>query len=196
MNIPNKLTISRLFLTIIFMLFLFSKGALAKSLALVSFLVASLTDFLDGFIAKRNNQITDFGILMDPIADKILVLSAFLAFVEMQLIPAWMAVIIIFRELAVTGVRILALAKGRVLQSDDGGKHKTVCQISAIFLILLSLIFKEAGQKTFEFWTSQTERIYKDGVFGIMLVTVILTLTSGIMYIVKNREVYSNAKAD
>lgn len=196
MNLPNKLTISRIILTFIFMLFLFSKGVPAKALALFVFLLASFTDFLDGFLAKRRNEITDFGKLMDPIADKILVLAAFLAFVEMELIPAWMVVIIIFREVAITGLRALALTKNRVIPADDGGKHKTVSQVFAIFAILLFLIFREAGIKVFQFWNGSVEAMYKNAIFILMLVTVILTLISGASYLVKNKEIYINAKAD
>ena len=196
MNLPNKLTISRIILTFVFMLLLFSKGVLPKVLALFIFLLASFTDFLDGFLAKKRNEITDFGKLMDPIADKILVLAAFLAFVEMKLIPAWMVVIIIFREVAITGLRVLALTKDRVIPADDGGKHKTVSQIFAVFAILLFLIFREAGMKVFQFWNGGIEAIYKNAIFILMLVTIILTLISGAAYLVKNREIYINAKAD
>ena len=196
MNLPNKLTISIIILTFLFMLLLFSKGVLPKVLALFIFLLASFTDFLDGFLAKKRNEITDFGKLMDPIADKILVLAAFLAFVEMKLIPAWMVVIIIFREVAITGLRVLALTKDRVIPADDGGKHKTVSQIFAVFVILLFLIFREAGMKVFRFWNGEIEAIYKNAIFILMLVTIILTLISGAAYLVKNREIYINAKAD
>lgn len=194
MNLPNKLTISRIALTFVFMLFLFSHGLLAKVLALITFLIASFTDFLDGFIAKKTSQITDLGKLMDPIADKVLVLAAFLAFVEMELVPAWMVVIIIFREIAITGLRVLALTKNKIIQSDDGGKHKTVSQIFAIFVILLFLIFREAGIKIFKFWDSNTEIIYKEAIFILMFVTVVLTLISGMSYLVRNKEIYLNAK--
>src|SRR3989338_691519 len=196
MNLPNKLTISRIILTFVFMLLLFSKGVLPKTFALFIFLLASFTDFLDGFLAKKRNEITDFGKLMDPIADKILVLAAFLAFVEMKLIPAWMVVIIIFREVAITGLRVLALTKDRVIPADDGGKHKTVSQIFAVFVILLFLIFREAGMKVFRFWNGEIEAIYKNAIFILMLVTIILTLISGAAYLVKNREIYINAKTD
>lgn len=195
MNLPNKLTITRIILVFIFMFFLFSKGVLAKSLALATFVAASLTDFLDGYIAKKYNMITDFGRLMDPIADKILVLSAFLAFVEMELIPAWMVVIILFREIAVTGLRVSALTKGKVIAADDGGKHKMVSQVFAILAVLFFLIFREAGIKVFNFWNGSTERIYKDVIFVMMLITTLLTLISGISYLVKNRTIIINAKS-
>jgi len=178
------------------MIFLFSHGLPAKILALVTFLIASATDLLDGYLAKKLNMVTDFGKLMDPIADKILVLAAFLAFVEMELIPAWMVVIIIFREVTITGLRLAALGKGKVVAADDGGKHKMVSQVFSILAILLFLIFREAGIKVFDFWNSSTERIYKDTIFVLMLITTLMTLISGISYFIKNRGVYFNAKTD
>ena len=195
MNLPNKLTIFRIFLAAVFMFFLFSKGIVMKSLALATFLTASFTDFLDGYIAKKYNMVSDFGKLMDPIADKILVLSAFLAFVEMELIPAWMVVIIIFRDVAVTGLRMSALTRGKVISADEGGKHKVVSQVFAILAILLFLIFREAGIKVFNFWNASTESLYKDAIFILMLVTTFLTLISGMSYLIRNRGVYFNAKS-
>lgn len=197
MNLPNKLTVLRIILVAVFMFFLFSQGVTAKTLALVAFLAASLTDFLDGYIAKKNNMITDFGKLMDPIADKILILAAFLAFVEMELAPAWMVVIIIFREVTITGLRISALTKGKVIAADDGGKHKMVSQVFAVLAVLIFLIFREAEIKVFGLpWSDSTERVYKDAIFILMLVTTLLTLISGISYLIKNRGVYFNAKTN
>ncbi|MDP3789079.1 MAG: CDP-diacylglycerol--glycerol-3-phosphate 3-phosphatidyltransferase, partial [Candidatus Omnitrophota bacterium] len=176
-----------------FLFFLFSKGIISKAIALFIFLIASLTDLLDGFLAKRTNQITDFGKLMDPIADKILVLSALLAFVEMGIIAGWMVVAIVFREIVITGLRVLALSKGKVMPSDSGGKHKTVWQIFAIFFILLFIILKEGGSRHFGFWNSSAEVFYRDAIFLVMFVTVVFTLSSGVSYLIKNKEVYSNA---
>jgi CDP-diacylglycerol--glycerol-3-phosphate 3-phosphatidyltransferase len=194
MNLPNKLTVLRIALAFIFVPLLFINGLFAKISAFLIFIAASVTDLLDGYFAKKNNQVTDFGKLMDPVADKILVLSAFLAFVEMGLVPAWMVVVIIFREAAVTGLRILALTKGRVISADLAGKHKTVSQVLAIALILLLLIFREAGSGNLSFWSAGTETAYRDLVFAVMLITVTLTLISGVSYLIKNREVYSSAK--
>ena len=118
MNLPNKLTIIRIILSFVFMFLLFTQGLLAKVLALITFLIASITDFYDGYLARKYNLITDLGKLLDPIADKILVLSAFLAFVEMGIIPAWMVVIIILRELVITGVRIFAITDGKILAAS------------------------------------------------------------------------------
>jgi len=110
MNLPNKLTISRMVLTFIFMFFLFSSGLAAKSVALAVFILASLTDYYDGAIARKTGQITNLGKILDPIADKVLTLAAFLAFVQMGLVEAWMVVVIIMRELFITGVRLVAVA--------------------------------------------------------------------------------------
>ncbi|MDP2913707.1 MAG: CDP-diacylglycerol--glycerol-3-phosphate 3-phosphatidyltransferase [Candidatus Omnitrophota bacterium] len=194
MTLPDKLTVSRIFLTFIFMCFVFSHGVLAKALALFTFILASFTDFLDGFIAKKRNISTDFGKLMDPIADKILVLAAFLAFVEMKLIPAWMVVIIILREITITGLRVFALARGKVIPADEGGKQKMVSQVAAILAILLFLIFREAGIERFNFWNGTTEAVYKNAIWALMLITVALTLISGVSYLVKNKGVYSHQK--
>ncbi|MFA5085885.1 MAG: CDP-diacylglycerol--glycerol-3-phosphate 3-phosphatidyltransferase [Candidatus Omnitrophota bacterium] len=177
------------------MFFLFMRGVPAKVFALMTFLAASFTDILDGYIAKKYNIVTDFGRLMDPIADKILVLSAFLAFVEMELVPAWMVVVIIFRDVAVTGLRMLALAKGKVISADEGGKHKMVSQVFAILAILFFLIFREGGMDIFHFWSASTEYVYKDAIFILMLLTTLLTLISGMSYLIRNREVYFNAKS-
>lgn len=196
MNLANQITISRILLTFVFMFFLFSSGVAAKSIALFTFVLASFTDYLDGFIAKRNNMTSDFGRLMDPIADKILVLAAFLSFVEMRLVPAWIVLIIVFREVTVTGLRIAALGHHKVIPADDGGKHKMISQVVAILAILIFIIFREAGMKAFDFWNAGTERIYKDAIFFLMCVTAALTIISGVSYLLKNKEVWANVKKD
>ncbi len=187
MNLPNKLTLSRIALTFVFMLFLFSQGLAAKYLAFFVFTVASLTDFYDGRIARRKNSVTDFGRLMDPIADKILALAAFLAFVEMKIIPAWMVVLIIAREFIITSLRLLAVSKKTYLSATIGGKHKTLSQMVAIFTILIFLIVKETALKFFTFWNPSVEYWLRWGIFGVMLVTVALTLISGVSYLWRNR---------
>jgi len=194
MNIANKLTISRIVLTFIFMAFLFMKGLTFKILALATFSLAAWTDFLDGYLAKRRNEISDFGKFMDPIADKILVLSAFLAFVEMKLVPAWIVVIIVFREFLITGLRIIALARGEVIEAGMGGKHKTVSQIVSIYVILFFIIFRESSTRVFGFWNENLEFLLKEIIFYLMLFTAFLTLASGISYLVKNRRFFWNEK--
>jgi len=193
MTLSNKLTISRIVLTFIFMIFLFSKGFTSKCLALIVFSIAALTDYLDGFLAKKRNEISDFGRFMDPIADKILTLAAFLAFVEMKLIPAWTVVVIIFRELIITGLRLMALKRGEIIEAGRGGKHKTFSQMLSIILILFFILFKEAGVAVFHFWNTSFEYWYKQIIFFMILVTVFLTVISGISYILRNRIYIGNS---
>src|SRR5690349_10970468 len=119
MNLPNKLTLSRFVLTVAFLIVMFAeKIPLHETFALLFFSAAGISDFLDGQIARRRNLITNFGILMDPLADKIMVCSAFIAFVGLNWIPAWMVVIVVARELAITGLRLLAASKNVVLAAE------------------------------------------------------------------------------
>ena len=196
MNLPNRLTVLRIVLTFMFMVFLFSPGVGAKAMAFTAFSLACLTDFLDGYIARKYNLITDLGKLLDPIADKILVLSAFLAFVEIGIIQAWMVVIIILRELLITGVRILAVSKGKILAASLAGKHKTVSQMISIFVILAVIVINEAGISVFGFWTAGVKEWAHICIDMLMYITVALTLISGASYVVNNKGVFGNAKAD
>jgi len=188
MNLPNKLTILRIILAFVFMFFLFSRGVLAKSAALATFIAASFTDYYDGYIARKTGQITNFGKLMDPIADKILTLSAFLVFVQLGIIEAWMVVVIIMREFFVTGVRLVAIGRGIVLAAEQGGKHKTVSQFVAIVLTLIFLVAKEAAAGA---WNPALEIWFRRVIFYIMLVVVCLTLTSAISFLKKNEKLFN-----
>jgi CDP-diacylglycerol--glycerol-3-phosphate 3-phosphatidyltransferase len=170
------------------MFFLFVHGLWAKVLALAIFIFAALSDFLDGRIAQKKNMVTDFGKLMDPIADKILVLAAFAAFVQMQIIEAWMFVIIIFREILITSLRLFALNKGKVLSASKAGKHKTVAQMSVIFLILGFIVLKET-MLVFFTWNPASEKFFRQGIYFLMLVTVGMTLYSGLNYLWNNRKI-------
>ncbi|MCG2713168.1 MAG: CDP-diacylglycerol--glycerol-3-phosphate 3-phosphatidyltransferase [Candidatus Omnitrophica bacterium] len=194
MNLPNRLTIWRIVLTFVFMFLLFSSGVLGKVLALAAFTIACITDFYDGYIARKYNLITDLGKLLDPIADKILVMAAFLAFVEMRLVPAWMVVVIIFRELVITGIRIIGVSKGKVLAASLAGKHKTVSQMISIFFILGVIIIKEAGDAGISFWRAEYEPFLNISIYILMLITVVLTLISGISYFIKNKKIFWELK--
>jgi len=184
MNLANKLTISRIFLAGIFIWFLFIKGPGAKCMAFAIFLVACITDYYDGYFARKTGSITAFGKLMDPIADKILILGAFLAFVEMEIIPAWMVMVIIARELVITGIRILALSQKKVLSAEMGGKHKTVSQMVAVISVLIFLIIRDL-----EFGFRHIQ-VFEGSVYALMLITVGMTLTSGVSYMLRNKEVF------
>lgn len=188
MNLANKLTISRIILAGIFIFFLFVRGIGAKFVALAVFLTACITDYYDGFLARKMHAITDFGKLMDPIADKILILGGFLAFVEMKIIPAWMVIVIVARELVVTGIRILALSKKKILSAEVAGKHKTVSQIVSVLAILLFLIIRDSG------FAFRYIAYYREGINILMLIAISMTLISGISYMLKNKNIFTGER--
>lgn len=190
MNLSNKLTISRILLTFVFLYFLSASWFGARYYAFFTFLIASLTDYFDGYFARKEGKVTDFGKLMDPIADKILILAAFVAFAQQGLVYTWMVVIIIAREVTVTGLRLFALGKGKVIEAEEAGKHKTVSQMIAIFMILIFLMFKEAS-RSLSFWNSDTECWVHGLILIVMFVTVVLTLTSGTSFFVRNRKLFT-----
>ena len=137
MNLPITLTLLRIFFVPLLVVLLFTKGRNMDLWAVGVFLVAAITDLLDGYLARKRAQVTTLGILLDPIADKLLISAAFISLVELKLVPAWMVVIIIGREFAVTGLRAVASAEGFVLQASELGKTKMVSQVVAITVIVL-----------------------------------------------------------
>src|SRR3989454_7128748 len=179
MNLPNKLTLARFVLTVFFLAALFWRASFNDTAALVLFCVASLTDYFDGKIARRDKLITNFGTLMDPLADKIMTCSAFIAFVGRGTVPAWMVVIIVARELAITGLRLLAATKNVVLAAEGYGKHKTISQIAAIISLLVLDAYVEWWpwlRDCFKAWTPFFA-------LAALWLTVILTTTSGVLYL-------------
>lgn len=137
MNLPILLTLLRIFFVPLLVVLLLTKGANMDLWAVGVFLLAAVTDLLDGYLARKHSQVTTLGILLDPLADKLLTSAAFIALVELQLVPAWMVVIIVGRELAVTGLRAIASARGWALEASDLGKTKMVLQVTAITVIVL-----------------------------------------------------------
>ena len=192
MNVPNKLTISRFVLTVAFLAVIFVEGPFFETIALLLFSAAGLTDYFDGKIARRDNLITNFGILMDPLADKIMVCTAFIAFVGLGWLPAWMAVVVVARELAITGLRLLAASKSVVLAAERYGKHKTVSQIVAIVAILILASYGQwgsAGRAVFG-WHLFGEPWIRQFAEATKWLAVLLTFVSGWLYLWKNRILY------
>jgi CDP-diacylglycerol--glycerol-3-phosphate 3-phosphatidyltransferase len=191
MNVPNKLTLSRFVLTGAFLAIIFSGPPHYEPLCLLLFSAAGLTDYFDGKIARRDNLITNFGILMDPLADKILVCSAFIAFVGEGWMPAWMAVLVVTRELAITGLRLLAASKNLVLAAEGFGKHKTISQIVAIISVLVLHSYQQVGMVGKFFGISILGGPWVNWFTALSLwVAVILTFTSGGIYLWRNRRLY------
>ena len=196
MNLANKLTVMRIILVPIFLIFIAVKQIPYGSLiATAIFIIASITDKLDGYIARSRNQITNFGKFMDPLADKLLVTSALISLVEIQLIPAYMTVIIIAREFAVTGLRTIAASEGKVIAASWYGKLKTVTQMIAIILLLLKVVINDiASLSTFVNGISALDIFFKYVPEVALVLAVIATIVSGIDYFVKNKETISTNK--
>jgi CDP-diacylglycerol--glycerol-3-phosphate 3-phosphatidyltransferase len=178
MNLPNKLTIFRVILIPFFVFFLLSNAAgdMSKWIALAIFIIASLTDMLDGKIARKYNLITDFGKFMDPLADKMLVCSAMIALVGLQKIPSWIVIIIISREFIISGFRLIAADKGVVIAASYWGKFKTVFQMAMVILMIADLPALSILTQI------------------VMWVALALTVVSLIDYLVKNKGVLKDVK--
>ncbi len=192
MNLPNQLTLLRLGLTAVFAAVLQSEWSFACTGGLLLFGVASFTDYADGAIARRRNLTTDFGALMDPLADKILTAAALICLAALNhlghpAVPAWVAIVIVSREFLITGLRQLAANKGEVMAADRFGKHKTIWQIITIlyFLLLLSTAeWERAG------WIPEIpflNLLWKPLGSVLLCLTLVLTVGSGVSYLWKNR---------
>ncbi|MFN2508114.1 MAG: CDP-diacylglycerol--glycerol-3-phosphate 3-phosphatidyltransferase [Chthoniobacterales bacterium] len=185
MNWANRLTISRLALTALFVLALNSDWQFGHTAALILFLIAGATDFFDGEIARRYRFVTNFGKLMDPLVDKIMIAAAFISLVPLKAIPAWAATIVVAREFLITGLRLMASSKGQVLPAENLGKHKTSWQIVTVIFFLVLLAARElhyAGSDG-AWWA----RAWNDGGAALVWITVALTLYSGLRYAWRHR---------
>ncbi len=194
MNLPNRLTLIRIGAAFVFMIFLFSDHLYAQFLALFIFTGAVLTDIYDGRYARRKGMVTNFGKLMDPLADKILMVAAFVSFVSLGYIPAWTVIVIISREFAITGLRLLAASQGEILAAEKGGKHKTASQMVAIFTILIFICLRGTALRFFDFWTESVDKWFRFSILYLMYVTVILTVISGTFYLYRNRHLFSEER--
>lgn len=199
MNLPNKLTSARLALTLVFVAVLALPLPHKFTVGLILFSIASFTDFLDGHYARKFGLITTFGKLMDPLADKILMCSAFVVLCSVHvgadaknLIPAWVVVVILAREFLVTGIRLVATSQGAVLAADSLGKLKTIFQISTVIYMLLFLGSKET---LLSFLAPVFEiAVLGPAVLGTALIALSLlsTLVSGLNYLMKNRNLLAD----
>jgi CDP-diacylglycerol--glycerol-3-phosphate 3-phosphatidyltransferase len=202
MNLPNRLTVARIGMTAAFVaaMLLPRDGAVmahfpyGKTLALGMFVLAALTDWLDGWLARRDKLETNFGALMDPVADKVLTTAAFICFIEQHnykgqpLVQGWMVLIIVARDFLVTGLRLVAGGKGMVLKAEQLGKHKTISQMTTIIVVLVGL----AARDDWALWGTRFDVVFSRLVFGMMLATVILTVWSGLAYFWRNRDTFND----
>jgi len=184
MNIPNLLTIIRMALVPVFIVFFYlgQGGGFYAILAFAVFVVASATDAVDGYIARKQNLITNFGKLMDPLADKVLTTAAFIVFVDMHIIPAWMVIVILAREFIITGLRGVAASEGVVIAAGQSGKLKTVFQMVAICLILFDAAGGSwAGAEAFGAFVAGAGLV-------CLWIAVVLTVYSGVEYLWQGRK--------
>ena len=185
MNLANKFTISRIILIPVFMAVILSNIPYSQWLAAFFFSLAAISDGLDGYFARSRRQETVFGQLVDPIADKLLISAALISLVDLQHLSAWIAMIIIGREFAVSGLRLIALGEGKVLSPSRLGKLKTVFQVLAII-----------------FWIVKSTPIYPSGVVNLvnaaglllMVIAIGLTIFSGLDYFLKARVIWEDLK--
>jgi CDP-diacylglycerol---glycerol-3-phosphate 3-phosphatidyltransferase len=194
MNLPNKLTTARLVLTAVFVLVFDLPLASRVSLALLIFVTAVITDYLDGEIARRHKLETDFGRLMDPLADKILMSAALvLACADLRVIPSWAVVLVLTREFLVTGIRLLAISKGAVIAAEQLGKHKTAWQMITVIYFLMA----EASHEPLLGWLAPlfAWKWFSPPVFGVFCIVMMvgLTVISGMSYFWKNRSLLHTA---
>lgn len=188
MNLPNKLTMLRIILVPFFVLFMtVGKSPTAVLIALVIFTAASLTDMLDGKIARKYNLVTNFGKLMDPLADKVLVMSAMICFVALDAAPAWIVIVILAREFLVTSLRLIAAGEGVVIAADKWGKIKTVTQMAwIIWSMLWSCV---VGFGAFDFSAEQAGAVPGYILSDLLMyASLFFTLLSGFNYVYKNKQ--------
>ena len=179
LNIPNRLSILRMCLVPVCVLLLYLPGQTARTAALIVFCIAAFTDFLDGQIARRQHIVTTFGKFIDPVADKLLVLSTMIALCGLGEFPAWACIVVLFRELAVDGLRLVASQQGSVIAAGKLGKIKTVSQIVLILWLMIA-----------------RQPVMRDWVGGILCLWVLMiTLLSGVGYFVKNGSVLFDKEA-
>lgn len=190
MNLPNKLTVARILLVPFFVAALLIDFPLNNLAALAIFGAASITDLLDGKIARKQGLITDFGKFADPLADKILVISALLCFVQLGLCDCVAVIIVLFREFTVTSIRLIAASKGKVIAANIWGKVKTVTQMVAIICVLVMQIVLDIGAlgaalpcclRCIFYWTGE----------GLIWVSTFFTILSGIIYVKQNKHFIS-----
>lgn len=188
MNLPNKLTVFRVILIPVFVFFMLMPSIPgAKWYALFFFCLASVTDFFDGYLARKNNLVTDFGKFMDPLADKLLICSAIIALCSNGRFPAWIVIIIIAREFTISGFRLIASDNGRVISASMWGKVKTVVQMFAVIMLIMDLNDVSGTGLTGDGAVYIIEQC-------LIYLALVLTVVSLMDYIVKNKDVISTTK--
>lgn len=198
-RIPNRLTIFRMIIIIIFIPIVLMDKMITSYIALFLFIIAGITDWLDGYIARKYNIISYWGKIMDPLADKIMVMSALICFVQLNIVPAWMVIIIIAREFLISGIRIMAAKDGDIITASTLGKAKTITEIVVIIVILVLL----AIINTLEYLSISTDKVsimefqvrqvlLRLIPYWLMFIVAVIALVSGLEYYFKNIKFFEN----
>ncbi len=190
MNLPNKLTVARIILVPFFVAALLINFPLNNLAALAIFAAASITDLLDGKIARKRGLVTDFGKFADPLADKILVISALLCFVQLGFCDCVAVIVVLFREFAVTSIRLIAASKGKVIAANIWGKVKTVTQIVAIICVLVMQIVLDLGELGVCLPCCLSSVFFIAGE-ALIWVSTFFALISGVVYVAQNKQFIS-----
>lgn len=199
MNLPNRLSIARLMSVPFFMAFTYVDNVYARVGALLIFAGAGITDLVDGYIARKRNLVTNLGIFLDPLADKLIITAAFILFVEIRSlhIPSWMVVAIVGREFLITGLRGVAASRGTLVPADEGGKFKTSVQNSAIITILMGLIITSGWERfggiglegliALGGWRADMARVVDWTPYGMVFASTAISVVTGVSYLWRHR---------
>ena len=185
MNWANRLTLGRLALTVLFAISLSSAWPYGRTVALILFVLAGISDYYDGEIARRYGIVTKFGKLMDPLVDKVMMAAGFICLVPLGAVPAWVATIVVARDFLITGLRLLAATAGLVLPAEKLGKHKTSWQIATVVYFLLLLAAHEL--KLVEPGAVWWQHAWRYGGNLLLWITISLTIYSGLRYLWRHR---------
>lgn len=186
MNLPNALTLSRIFLSPVFMILFMIESPTSRMLATIVFIIAALTDLFDGYLARRTGSLTNFGKFMDPLADKILVSTAFISFANLGYAEPWMVTTIIIREFFIIGLRSIAAYKGMVITPSIAAQWKTASQMVVISLILIFINLKTWLMPVGSEWAMFTSPVTNTVFDAMILITVVLTVGTGLDYLLKS----------
>ncbi len=185
---PNQLTLLRILLTPVFLVFLFSDSAVLRQLSLVVFIVALLTDWYDGWVARRWGYVTRWGTFLDPLADKIVTSAALIAFVILNLAPAWTVWLIVIRDIAITLLRSHSEYKGKPFDTSKLAKTKTLLQFVVIYYILLLHVASGTEYFRSEYGAAIDSLLHSTVVYILMVLTAVITVWTGVSYIIENRK--------
>lgn len=186
-TLANTLSVTRIVLSPVFLLMIISDNSLLRQISLAVFLIAAITDWYDGVIARRSGTVTNLGKFLDPLADKFLTSSAFIAFALLDYVAWWMVIVIVFRDLLITILRSLGETRGAHIVTSKTAQWKTFIQMTVLYYLLLLIVGKDVEWARSAFGEIMTQLMHPDVVFTLMLAVTLFTMYTGVQYVVENR---------